>query len=54
MNKLTRAVKLGLLVGRLVLVPFANAAKKTSSVKIDEAKHLLKLPSYLFFITKTK
>ena len=38
MNKLTHAVELGLLVGSLAILPFANAAKNTPSIKVDEAR----------------
>lgn len=38
MNKLTDAVKLGLLVSSLAILPYANAAKQTPSMKVEEAK----------------
>ena len=38
MNKLTRAIKLGLLVSSLAILSDVNAAKQTSSIQADEAK----------------
>jgi peptidyl-dipeptidase A len=38
MNKLTHAVKLGLLVSSLATIPFVNATATADSIKVDEAK----------------